>query len=479
MGLEAKFYCYSSIKNAGGRAAVFELLEKCLNSSPLEVNLAQLRGQKRKVTICSVKNGDVEEFSRITLNGVGFRMFVDGSWGFSSTNMLHKESLKRAFKDAIKLAKAASKMKETPVQLSPVKAFEANVSAPVKKPLKNLSSEGIMKIASDAYEGAKEVGASVADVTSTYIGLEDEKYFLSSEGTRISQNTTRVLLITTVIAKGNGSIVPSSENLGHTGGLELFDNVSPEAFGKTVAKKAVRLLKVKNPPSGRFRVVIHPTLCATLLHEAIGHPLEADLAMGGGGFSNQIGKCVSSKLISIYDDGHILGGLGYFPFDDEGVECKHNVLIERGILKSFMHDRTSAALASAIPTGNAHAWDYSVEPLIRQTNIGIEKGSFSLEEMIEDVKEGLFLEGTFGGQADVNADFTFGFQNARWIRHGELAEELRGANVAGNAIDVFKTVDAVGKDVILRPGACGKFQWAIQGRVVPAIRCEIMVGGAG
>jgi len=99
--------------------------------------------------------------------------------------------------------------------------------------------------------------------------------------------------------------------------------------------------------------------------------------------------------------------------------------------------------------------------------------------MIEGVKEGLFLEGTFGGQADVNADFTFGFQSAKRIKRGELGEELRGANVAGNAIEVFKTVDAVGKETVLRPGACGKFQFAVQGRVVPAIRCEIMVGGMG
>jgi TldD protein len=117
--------------------------------------------------------------------------------------------------------------------------------------------------------------------------------------------------------------------------------------------------------------------------------------------------------------------------------------------------------------------------LIRQTNIGIEAGGYSLEEMIEDVKEGLFLQGTFGGQADVNADFTFGFQNATWIKNGKLKEELRGANVAGNAIEVFKTIDAVGKEAFLRPGACGKFQFAVQGRVVPAVRCDILVGGMG
>jgi TldD protein len=460
---------------------MFELLERCLRVKSVgQADLAQLRGQKRTVTICSVRNGVVEEFSSITLKGVGIRAFVDGkSWGLSSTNRLDKESLEGTFTDAIKLAKAASVLKETRVTLPPVKALRANVVAPVKKPLKDLSSEDIVRIASDAYEGVKEAGPNVADATSTYVGLEDEKYFVGSEGTRVSQNVTRVLLVTRVIAKGNGTIAPASENLGHTGGLELFDKTSSQTFGKTVAEKAVRLLKAKKPPSGRFRVVINPNLCATLLHEAIGHPLEADIAMGGGGFADQIGKLVSSRLITIYDDGRVPGGLGYSPFDDEGVECKHTVLIERGVLRSFMHDRTSAALASASPTGNAHAWDYSVEPLIRQTNIGIETGDCSLEELIEEVKEGLFLEGTFGGQADANADFTFGFQNARWIRQGELAEELRGANVAGNAIEVFKTVDAVGRESTLRPGSCGKFQWAIQGRVVPPLRCEILVGGGG
>ncbi|HML03841.1 MAG TPA: TldD/PmbA family protein [Candidatus Bathyarchaeia archaeon] len=443
-----------------------------------QADVIQLRGQERTVTICSVRNGTVEEFSSITLKGVGIRVFVDGkSWGFSSTNRLDKESLKGTFTDAVKLARATSALKKARISLPPVKASTANVVVPVKKPLKDFSSEDVVRIASDAYKGTKATGPTIASAELTFVGLEDDKYFLGNEGIRVSEHATRVLLIAMVMARSEGTIAPASENLGHTGGLELFDKTPPETFGRTVAEKAMSLLKAKKPPSGRFRVVIHPTLCATLLHEAIGHPLEADIAMAGGGFDDQISRLVSSKLITIYDDGCVPGGLGYFPFDDEGVECKHTVLLENGVLKSFMHDRTSAALASATPTGNAHAWDYSAEPLIRQTNIGIEAGDFALEEMIEDVKEGLFLEGTFGGQADANGDFTFGFRSARWIHHGELGEELRGANVAGNAIEVFKTIDAVGKEATLRPGACGKGQWAIQGRVVPPLRCEIMVGG--
>jgi TldD protein len=461
--------------------AIFEILEKCLQTKVANhADLVQLRSQKRVMTTCTAKKGIIEDLSNISLNGISTRVLVDGkSWGFSSTNMLDFEGSEQTLNNALKLAKASSKLKNQKMMLEPGKEVKRDVSIPVKKPLEHFSAEDIAEIPLDACKGAKEAGSQVADVKATYISIEDDKYFLSSEGSRIHQSTARVLLFVDVIAKSNGLLCPASENLGHTGGLELFDSTSPYSLGKTVAEKAVKLLKVKAPPSGKFRVVIHPTLCATLLHEAIGHPLEADLAMAGGGFSNRIGELVSSRLVTIYDDGGVQGGLGYFAYDDEGVECNRTVLIEDGVLKSFMHDRTSAAAADVSVTGNAHAWDYSVEPLIRQTNIGIEAGDHSLGEMIEDVKEGLFLEGTFGGQADVNADFTFGFQGARWIRHGRLGEELRGANVAGNAIEVFKTVDAVGREAVLRPGACGKYQFAVQGRMVPALRCQIMVGGMG
>jgi TldD protein len=370
-------------------------------------------------------------------------------------------------------------LKKEKLGLTPVDGIVADESMLGKKPLHDLSAEDVAKIPLEAYRGAKTVGKNVVDITVTYISMEDDKYFLSSEGAHIHQDNARAMLFVNVIARRNGLLCPSSESLGHTGGWELFDRTSPYSLGRSVAAEAVQLLDARAPPSGKFQVVVHPTLCATMLHEAIGHPLEADLAMTGGGFGNSIGELVSSKLVTIYDHGRVPNGLGYFAFDDEGVKCDRTNLIEKGVLRSFMHDRTSAANAGVLPTGNAHAWDYSVEPLIRQTNIGLEPGDHSLEEMVEDVKDGLFLAGTFGGQADVNGDFTFGFQRARQIRNGRLEENLRGANVAGNAIEVFKTINAIGKEAILRPGACGKSQFAVQGRVAPAIRCEIMVGGIG
>ncbi|MBS7632127.1 TldD/PmbA family protein [Candidatus Bathyarchaeota archaeon] len=458
---------------------MFEIIEKNLKSKEASrASLVQLRGQKRTMTLCTVLNGVLESFSQIDLSGVSARTLVQSkSWGFSSTNRLKKENVEQTLKTAVVLASASAKNKPKEAKVKELPAQVATIKADAKKPFEKASLEDIKEIPFDACQGAME--AEVASAKATFLAVQDQKWFASSEGSRIYQKLTCLLLFVDVIAKRGSLYCPASENLGHTGGLELFDMTPPASLGKEVAERAVKLLSAKPPPSGKFQVILHPTICATLLHEAIGHPLEADLAMEGGGFGDYVDKPVMSKLVTIYDDGMVERGLGYLPYDDEGIKSSRTFLVKNGVLKSFMHDRTSAAAMNVLPTGNAHAWDYSVEPLIRQTNIGIEKGDFDEKEMIEDIKEGLFIQGTFGGQADASADFTFGFQNAYWIRHGKLEEMTRGANLSGNAISVFKTVDAVSKNVVLRPGACGKGQFAIQGRVVPAVRCEILVGGAG
>jgi TldD protein len=460
---------------------LFELIEKSLESKTVaKANLVQVRGQTRKFTLCTAQNGTIENFSHITISGVSARVLTESkSWGFSSTNQVKKESVEELLKIAMKLASASAKAKCQKIALEPVPETEAKILAKAKKPFEEADLEEIKNIPLESCNGALAVGKSIADVKASFLSIQDQKWLASSEGSRIFQESTRVLLFVDVVAKEGNVYCPASENLGHTGGLELFDETPPAGLGKKVAEKADKLLKAEAPPFGKFRVVLHPTICATLLHEAIGHPLEADLAMAGGGFGNHVGKPVMSKLVSIYDDGSVERGLGYFPYDDEGVKCHRTLLVENGVLRSFMHDRTSAARMETSPTGNAHAWDYSVEPLIRQTNIGIKPGDSTMEEMIEDIKEGLFIEGTFGGQADSSADFTFGFQNAVRIRKGKLANMTRGANLSGNAISVFKTVDAVSKEAVLRPGQCGKGQFAVQGRAVPAVRCEIMVGGQG
>ena len=242
---------------------MFEVLEKCLETDYAK-ELVQVRGQTRGLTTCTVKNGVVEQFSTTQLQGVGIRVLADTkSWGFSSTNAVDADQVETTLKNAVTLAKAASPLKRQKIILEPVNTITETVSAPVKKPISAYAPEDLVEIPLQACSHAQNVG-SIAEVKATFISMEDTKYFVSSEGTRIKQDATRVMLFVNVIAKQNGNLCPASENVGHTGGLEIFDETPPHVLGERVAEKAVRLLTAKAPPSGTFNVVISPNIMCNL-----------------------------------------------------------------------------------------------------------------------------------------------------------------------------------------------------------------------
>jgi TldD protein len=172
-------------------------------------------------------------------------------------------------------------------------------------------------------------------------------------------------------------------------------------------------------------------------------------------------------------------GTGNVLVDDEGVPARTTKVIERGVLKSYLHDRETALMFDTEPTGNARAFDYTDEPLIRMTNTYILPGDHSLEEMIEGMKEGYLMRGAGNGQADSNAEFMFEVDEAYRIENGEVKELLRGVTISGQAFDVLKSVDAIGKDFEfdIGVGYCGKFQRAKVDGGGGAIRCKAMIGG--
>lgn len=427
-----------------------------------------------------MKNRVLEEASRNFSLGLGTRILSNGAWGFTRTNIMDSDNIRSSMVMAKKLAQTASNYQRTKITLSETRPVHDSVKSQCHKPIEIASQDQIIKTLQEISTGISTSLTELKNINLSLLGLTDRKIFLSSEGSRIQEEFSKVQLKIDLLLKKHDQLIPFSETYGHTGGMELFDKIDTDSIAENIVTEAKPLLEAKACPAGIFKVIIQPSLCATLLHEAIGHPLEADLAMAGGGFNETLmGRKVSSELVTIYDSGLVEGGLGYFNYDDEGVKCSPTTLIENGTLESYMHDRTSAAISDVESTGNSHAWDYSVPPLIRQTNIGMKAGDCTMDELIEDINQGLLLEGTFGGMANSNADFTFGFQQAFQIRQGHIDQVYLGANVSGNAIEVFQTIDGISNKAILRPGACGKGQFAIQGRIVPAIRCNIMIGGKG
>ena len=241
----------------------------------------------------------------------------------------------------------------------------------------------------------------------------------------------------------------------------------------------MKLLDAEVPKGGLATAVLDNDLLGLIVHEAFGHTAEADLVLAGTVLTGKVGEKVASELVTIIDSPGPEYAYGWVPYDDEGVKGKDVVIVERGVLKGYMHTRETASVMRAEPTGNGRAESYNYAPIVRMRNTYMAAGDWSPEEIIEETKEGFYLRKGMHGQADSNGEFMFAVQEAWEIRNGELVKPYRGVAVSGNAIDVLKSVDAVGKDlVIASPGFCGKTQVVPVDGGGPHIRCKITIGGA-
>ena len=233
--------------------------------------------------------------------------------------------------------------------------------------------------------------------------------------------------------------------------------------------------------AGSCKCVLHPDLAGMLAHEAVGHTVEADLVLGGSVAAHNVGKPVASELVSMVDFAHTaLGKPCPLPVyvDDEGVPARDANLIENGVLKNFMHSRETARHFGAEPLGNARAFAFSDEPLIRMRNTAILPGKDKLDDMIASVDDGYFLVKTGNGQADSTGEFMFSVDLAYEIKNGKLGRAIRETTISGVAFEMLKTVDMVSDDMIWEDsGFCGKKQAMTTAMGGPALRCDMNIGG--
>ena len=233
--------------------------------------------------------------------------------------------------------------------------------------------------------------------------------------------------------------------------------------------------------AGMHKCILHPELAGMLAHEAVGHTVEADLVLGGSVAADNLNKQVASELVTMIDFAHTaLGEPCPLPVyvDDEGVLAQDAILIENGILKGYMHNRETARHFGVLPQGNARAFTFSDEPLIRMRNTAILPGKSKLNDMIGSIDNGYYLVKTGNGQADTTGEFTFSLGLGYEIKNGKIGKAIRETNISGVAFEMLKTVDMVSDDMHWECGGfCGKKQHMTTGMGGPAIRCELTLGG--
>ena len=320
----------------------------------------------------------------------------------------------------------------------------------------------------------------------TLLGIaKDHRAFVSSESAEVNVDTCLVGLAHMSVAKVGDVMENVMYWKSNCAGFEFINAIDTNTFAPEISKLAIHAAQSKTCPAGTYPVVLEPEAVGLILHEAFGHASEADLVASNSSIlTKKLGTQVASEGVTIVDEGVVEGGY-YYPYDDEGTKKEKTVVVQDGVLKSYLSDVSSARTLGLGLTGNGRAQDFENTPIVRQTNFYMQPGDFTTEELIEDVDFGIYVgeKGIKGGEVDPgNGTFTFGVGPSRAIRNGELAETFRGVVISGSILDTLKTVDAVGKDLKVSTmvfGSCGKGgQSVFVGDGGPPLRVRKMtVGG--
>jgi TldD protein len=264
-------------------------------------------------------------------------------------------------------------------------------------------------------------------------------------------------------------------------GFEMFEHVSPEEVARRCARESIAMLAAEDCPAGKMDIVMQNGWGGVLVHEAVGHPLEADnIARQVGAFTGKLGQKVASDIFTMVDDGSIPNARGTTNFDDEGTPMRRNVLIEKGVLKLFMSDILSAKQLKMARTGNGRRENFRYYPIPRMTNTFIENGRDKPEEILASTKKGIYVQSLSGGSVNpVTGVFNFTCREAYLIENGRKTTPIRGATLIGSCMEVISNIDAVGNDLDFGPGICGKGQSAEVSAGQPTVRIRgINVGGS-
>ncbi len=443
----------------------------------------ELRYHSKVFRSITVEKGKIERSTIRRRSGVGIRVLEAGTWGFASTGDLSPTAIQQGIAAARLMALASADHRHQKLgTLPPVALAQGDYSSAGVDEVMNRPLAEKIDLALQLEASTRSNSTQIHSASCTYNEIYEEKAIVTTDGANTSFRLVRPELKIQAIAEAKGELSNGTESVGVTGGWDCLFRNDPYRLAEKAAATAVDLLKAGYPEGGRTTVILSPSIVGLLVHEAIGHTVEADFVLSGSVAAGKLGQQVASELVNLYDSGASefqSGAGGTIPVDDEGVPTQRTQIIANGILRNYLHNRETAAHFGVEPTGNARAWEYADQPLIRMRNTYIAPGDRDLDAIIASTPNGFFLEGARNGQADSTAEFMFGVERAYRIRDGKLGELVRGATLTGNAFEVLKSVDAISRDFEwdLGSGHCGKGQPAKVDAGGPYLRCQAILAG--
>ena len=462
-----------------------ELVNYAIQESlKLGASYVDVRQQDVESESVVVENGALREYQTHRLKGMGVRVIVNKSLGLASSTILDKDSLASTVKFAVSMAKASEKLAK-PTILSSVEPKISSSKIYCKIRPADVSPEEKIRLTTLANKTAYTI-EGITNARTILSWFHDVRSFTSSEGAEVDLETTMVGYAQLSVAFDEGKLEQVSDSDSKCSGFEFIDEQSFEKFSKETSELAVKAVRSRTPKTGKYEIVADPRIIGVILHEAFGHASEGDLVRTNESvLTGMLGKVIADDNITIIDDGLVQDGF-FLPYDDEGVKKTRQVIVEEGILVGYLHNRGSAKELHSSPTGNGRAQSFSHPQLVRQTNLFMERGNCTLQELIEGIDDGLYIlgRGAGGGEVDVGQGaFTFKVGPSYIIMNGEVGEMVRGVSISGTILDTLKGVEGVGKETEIRTsvfGGCGKSGQSVHvGIGGPHVKIsEMLVGGS-
>jgi TldD protein len=413
----------------------------------------------------------------ITL-GLGVRVLAGDATGYAYCEELTWEAMENAARTAAQIAaQGASPPPEA------VRAIEVPSFYPVKVPSLETVPEDKLELLRRADRAARAYSPKIVKVQCSFVEELKEILVVSADGRLVRDRQPLLRFGVHALAEDGERRQGGSGGGGGRFGMEYFAEHPPETHGREAARVAVAMLDAVEAPAGTMEVVLAPGDSGILLHEAVGHGLEADFnRKKTSNYSDRVGQKVASELVTVIDDGTLVHTRGAINTDDEGNPGQKNVLIENGVLRGYLHDHLSARHFGITPSGNGRRQSFRHNPLPRMTNTLMGAGAHGAEEIIGSVKRGVYARRFSGGQVNIsNGDFVFSLTESYLIEDGKLTAPLKGVNLIGNGPDVLTKVNMVGDDFELSDGiwTCGKDGQSVPvGVGTPTVKiAAITVGG--
>jgi len=426
-----------------------------------------------------LEDGIVKNGNHAVEQGVGIRALSGEKTGFAYADEIIMPALLQASGAARAIARDGASG-----QVQAWRRAQTEALYPADDPMAGLSADDKVDLLRQVDTYTRSLDPNISQVIVSLAATHETILIAATDGTLAADIRPLVRLNVNVIAERNGR---REQGSGGGGGRFEYDRLIKNRVWQDFADEAVRQailnLDAVEAPAGTMTVVLGPGWPGVLLHEAVGHGLEGDFnRKGTSAFSGRLGEQVASPLVTIVDDGTLRERRGSLTVDDEGVATQNTVLIENGILAAYMQDKLNARLMNMQPTGNGRRESFAHLPMPRMTNTYMLPGDHDPDEIIASVEDGLYAANFGGGQVDITSGkFVFSANEAYRIRHGKVAEPVKGATLIGNGPEVMTRVSMVGNNLQLDSGVgvCGKDGQSVPvGVGQPTLRIDgLTVGG--